>query len=43
MTCPKCGSKNVVSHTDDELRKEHELFWQCWDCDNFWYTDWEAE
>lgn len=34
--CPKCGSKNVVFHTDKKLRAEQKLVGQCWDCDNFW-------
>lgn len=33
--CPKCGSRNVCSHTDANLRKEHKLVWQCFDCDWF--------
>jgi len=40
MKCPKCKSKNIVSHTDEKLRKERKLVWQCFDCDYSWKTDW---
>ena len=43
MQCPECNSENVVSHTDEKLREEQKLVWQCFDCDNFWETDWDAE
>ena len=38
--CPKCGSDNIISHTDEKLRHEHKLVMQCWNCDNFWKTKW---
>lgn len=43
MKCPDCGSEGVVAHTDQELRRQHKLVWQCFDCDNFWETAWDVE
>ncbi len=43
MKCPKCESENVISHTDEELRKEHKLIWQCFDCNHSWETDWDEK
>lgn len=37
--CPKCKSKNVVSHTDEKLRAEQKLVWQCFGCNYFWEAD----
>jgi DNA-directed RNA polymerase subunit M/transcription elongation factor TFIIS len=34
--CPKCGSKNIISHTDKKLRQNHKLVMQCFECNNFW-------
>jgi hypothetical protein len=43
MTCPECDSENVVAHTDSDLRKDHLLYWQCFDCDEWWLTGWDIE
>lgn len=40
--CPECGSTTTIAHTDEELRRRHKLVRQCFDCDNFWETDWEV-
>ena len=33
----------MVDHTDSELRKNHLLVWQCFDCDEFWQTGWDID
>ena len=43
MKCPKCKSKKVVAHTDANLRKEKNLVWQCFKCNNLWKTDWDKK
>jgi hypothetical protein len=43
MKCPECGSDNTLAHTDKELRAEHRLVWQCWECDNFWESEWDVD
>jgi len=41
MKCENCGSKNIVAHTDSELRRLHLLVWQCFDCGRFFKTGWD--
>jgi len=42
MKCPECDSENTISHTDSELRADHLLLWQCYDCENEWLTGWDV-
>jgi len=43
IECRNCGSKRTIAHTSDELRKDHLLVWQCFDCDEFFDTGWDIE
>ena len=40
MKCPKCKSKNIIPHTDKNLRAEQKILHQCTDCNHQWKTDW---
>lgn len=43
MNCLECGSNNVQSITNDELRRLHLLKWVCFDCRFESTTGWDID
>lgn len=43
IKCRNCRSTKTIAHTDSELRRDHLLVWQCFDCDEFFYTGWDID
>jgi len=41
VECRNCGGTKTLAHTDAELRRDHLLVWQCFDCEETFLTGWD--
>lgn len=43
IECRNCKSTRTIVHTDADLRRDHLLYWQCFNCDEMFLTGWDID